>query len=169
MAEKWTYKVKAIRFFVDAKPKPGDKPGKKKRNMVVQRMLYLTVTDQKPDFLPDKYRVFVMRRSGVPLYSLSSVPKIPQSIWENPSGKPEAWYAEPKGHWEEQEQEGGGSKQVYVFPWKKDGKTLTEEEFMTWLRVRFKDKADKVFLDLVTWPAVSPGDADSEADLLRAA
>lgn len=90
--------------------------GDKQTIRCTQRTMF--VTDPNAFLDSGNHRIFVVKRGNDPLgYSLSTIPRVEQSKWTNPDGVVAPWYKD-------------GDK------YKRDGKTLSEKDFLQWLTVR---------------------------------
>jgi hypothetical protein len=83
-------------------------------------------------------------------YSLSALPRIPQSIWTNPSGRCESWYTVGK-----------------EYSRKDMGPAMTEAEFLRWLTHRMGEAQAKIALH--TLLTAEPDNGEGEFDMDEAA
>lgn len=85
-----TWRAKVVRIYIDTKKV--SKNGKPIRKPVTQRTLYI---DTAAVVDSGKYRIFACNRGGHTSYTLAIVPRLPQNIYHNPSGRPGVWYKLP--------------------------------------------------------------------------
>jgi hypothetical protein len=156
----WTVDVK--RFFIET----AEKNGKGNAVSVPVTIRKMFVTDPRPITDSGHYRIVLRNRNTYDTrvvvgprggrktvrtvigrettYSLSALPRIPQSIWTNPSGRAESWY------------------KVGTEYKRTDDKPFTEAEFLRWLTVRMGEAQAK--LALLTLQTQEPTPADGEFD-----
>ncbi len=134
-----------------------DEKGKPAKVMVFHYRLF--VTDHKPSFDSGDYRIVMQRRKlkgwtkQNPIYyfqfTLSVIPRVPQSPWTNPSGKAEVWY---KIAPDRQEVDSEG-QEITVRPYKRtDDKPWTREECLRWLKFKLGDRAAEALYALENTP-----------------
>lgn len=114
-----SYTIDVRRYFIDTDEVT--KSGKTKKRPVTIRIMYLV--DPSPITDSGHYKVCIVKRRGATTYSISVLPVQHMPYWDNPSGRPESW-----------------SKlgDEYV----RQGKAMTEPEFLQWLRVRLGGMPD---------------------------
>jgi len=83
------YRVECKQFFVESKTKV-TKKGKPLVQRVEQRKMFI-VDHNAVGADSGQYRIFV--KNG--RFTIAVIPTIPQSIWNNPSGRCEMWYKIP--------------------------------------------------------------------------
>jgi hypothetical protein len=84
-----TWNVEVKRFYIPSKTKR-TKKGKPVLVPVTIRKMF--VVDKNPITDSGFYRIVRLDRRGEVTFSLSALPRIPQLIWANPSGKCEEWF-----------------------------------------------------------------------------
>lgn len=118
------YSVEEYRVYVPGRDR--DTGEERTYPVLVRQLRILAPSGLAPerDPFPARYRVHETRRRGqAARYTLSALPKVPQSIWDNPSGRPEAWYRE-------------GTE------WVPQGRAVSAEELPALLRPLLGAKAD---------------------------
>ena len=80
-------------------------------------------------------------------YSLSALPRIPQSIWTNPSGRCESWY-----------------KVGTEYSRKDCGPAMTEAEFLRWLTFILGEQQAKLALLTLQTQEPTPGEGEYDTE-----
>lgn len=132
-----TWEVEVKRFFVETKER--NKKGNAISVPITHRKMF--VHDSGTFMDSGEYRI-VQKGSGkykTPTYTIAVIPRIPQSIWTNPSGKCETWYKlAPDVHYDD-----GSVERPYK---RTDDKPMDEAGILAWLTARMGPEMAKVAL-----------------------
>ena len=125
-----TWKVEVKRFYIQNT--------KAKRNKNVELpMIPVTVrkillNEDRPCVNSGQMRIVRTQRNGDVSFTVSELPRIAQSIWNNPSGKCETWYII-------------GEKWVRT-----DDKSMNRDQIIAWLRKRIGNQAEQAIAEMET-------------------
>lgn len=89
MSNEYSYTIEIKKIYVEIEEL--NKKGDPKKIPVFLRKMFLSVNNSIGD--SGKYKIFARGKK----YTISVVPRIRQSIWKHPSGKPGVWYTLPEG------------------------------------------------------------------------